>query len=304
MKVKMATVCMNVALDKKKNLEKYLYYIEEAAKNEADLIVFPEQSLQGYLTDLTAMNMAPGSGNEFDYQYQNAEPVPQGDSVRAVIDAAEKWNIYVVFGMTEKDPDIDHKLYNTAVLAGPEGYIGSYRKVHQPDDELHSYYCGSDFPVFDTRIGKIGMLICYDKWFPESTRELALGGAQILIMPTATCFADAADPDYENDYGYYTFELMDKVRALENQTFFIASNQVGMSGRSNYFGNSKIVKPNGKIAVETGGEEKIVYYTSEDLCEEIYKAKHSFAGMSFLKDRHPGAYRRISIPSPASNYNG
>lgn len=303
MKVKMATVCMNVALDKKKNLEKYLEYIDEASKNGADLIVFPEQSLQGYLTDLTAMNMSAGSENEFEYQYVNAELVPEGESVKAVIDSAKKNNIYVVFGMTEKDPDIDHKLYNTAVLVGPEGYVGSYRKVHQPDDELHSYYAGNEFPVFDTKIGKIGMLICYDKWFPESTRELTLGGAQLLIMPTATCFADASNPDYENDYGYYTFELMDRVRALENQTFFIASNQIGMSGRSNYFGNSKIVTPDGKVAVETGGEEKIVYYTSEDIAAEIYKAKHAFAGMSFLKDRHPGAYQRMAVSSPTSNYN-
>ncbi|MCQ2248230.1 MAG: carbon-nitrogen hydrolase family protein [Treponema sp.] len=302
MKIKMATVCMNVQMDKKANLEKYLKYIDEAASNGANLVVFPEQSLQAYLSLVIGMDYSKTQSNDFAYQYRNAETVPDGPSVQAVIKKAMEKKIYVVFGMTEKDSETSYKLYNTAVLVGPDGYVGKYRKVHQPADELHVYYGGDDFPVFDTAIGKIGMLICYDKWFPESTRELALKGAQIMILPTATAWDDPDAKDYENDYAYYTYAINDRIRALENQTFFISSNQIGPSGKSVYFGYSSIVTPDGKIGATTADKEGLAYYTTEDLEEETYLAKSKFAGLSFLKDRKPGAYKNIAVPVPSSNY--
>ena len=303
MKVKFATVCMHVTYDKQENLAKYLDFIDEAADNGADLIVFPEQSLQGYLTNVVAMDVSLTDRNEFDYQYENAEIVPDGPSTLRITEKAQERGIHVVIGMTEKDTETDYKLYNSAVLVGPDGYIGTYRKVHQPMDELHSYYGGDSFPVFQTSLGRIGLLICYDKWFPETTRELVLGGAEILVMPTATAFSDPDACDYSTDYAYYTFDLHDKVRALENQTFFIGSNQVGVCGLSTYFGHSNIVSPMGRIVSTTGDKEGIAYYTSENLLEETFKAKRAFAGMNFLKDRRPSTYTRLNASSGSSNYN-
>lgn len=303
MKVTFASVCMNVALNKSENLKKILSQIDAAAEHGADLVVFPEQCLQGYLTSVVAMDMSCTDKDEFAYQYANAETVPDGPSVRKIVEKAQEKGIYVVFGMTEKDADIDYKLYNTAVLTGPDGYVGKYRKVHQPADELHAYYGGKEFPVYDTRIGKIGMLICYDKWFPETTRELVLHGANILVLPTATAFSDPQAADFDTDYAYYTFELMDRVRALENQTFFVAANQVEWSGASRYFGNSKIVAPNGRVVAETGFQEGIAYYTTEDLDKETFEAKHCFAGLNFLKDRHPTLYTAIGSESLFANYS-
>lgn len=303
MKVTFASVCMNVELNKEHNLNKILNTIDEASEKGADLIVFPEQCLQGYLTNVVSMDMSNGDKDEFVYQYENAETIPDGPCVQQIITKAKEKNIYVVFGLTEKDTEVDYKLYNTAVLTGPDGYVGKYRKVHQPADELHVYYGGTSFPVFDTKIGKIGMLICYDKWFPETTRELVLNGAQILTLPTATAFSDPEKADYKTDYAFYTFELMDRVRALENQTFFIGANQVEWSGKSRYFGNSKIVSPNGRVVSATGFKEGIVYYTAENMQKEIYDAKHCFAGLNFLKDRHPLLYSGISSESVYSNYN-
>ena len=302
MKVTFASVCMHVALDKEKNLSKILSTIEEAAGQGADLIVFPEQCLQGYLTNVVAMDMSNGEKDEFNYQYRYAETVPDGPSVQCILKKAQEKGVYVVFGMTEKDAAVDYKLYNTAVLVGPEGYIGKYRKVHLPADEVHAYYGGQSFPVFQTKIGKIGMLICYDKWFPETTRELVLNGAEILVLPTATAFSDPEAADYNSDYAFYTFELMDRVRAVENQTFFVAANQVEWSGQSRYFGNSKIVAPNGRVMAETGFQESIAYYTTEDFQKETFDAKHSFAGLNFLKDRRPSLYGAIGADSVFSNY--
>lgn len=302
MKVTFASVSMNVKLDKAQNLSKILNTIDQAAEKGADLIVFPEQCLQGYLTNVVGMDMSNGEADEFNYQYQNAELVPEGPSVQSIAKKAQEKGVYVTFGMTEKDSQVDYKLYNTAVLVGPEGYIGKYRKVHQPADEIHVYYGGDSFPVFETKIGKIGMLICYDKWFPETTRELVLNGADILALSTATAFSDPEAADYDTDYAFYTFELMDRVRALENQTFFVGANQVEWSGKSRYFGNSKIVAPNGRVVAQTGFQEGIAYYTTEDLQEETFDAKHCFAGLNFLKDRHPSLYGKISADSVYSNY--
>ena len=160
---KIATCCIHCEYDKAANLKKYMEYIDEAAANGANLVVFPEQSLQAYLTDLGAMPLS-----DYTYQHDNAEVVPEGASTQALIKKAKEKDVYIIYGMTEKSAVDDCILYNTMVLVGPEGYVGKYRKVHLPGDELHIYTAGTEFPVYDTKIGKIGMLICYDKSFPES----------------------------------------------------------------------------------------------------------------------------------------
>ena len=294
---------MNVVYNKKENLAKYIRYIDEAADNGADLILFPEQSLQGYLRSLVAMDVSANTQtNEFLYQYENSETVPDGPSVSAIIEKAKERGIYVSFGMTEKDETTDCKLYNTAVLVGPEGFVGRYRKVHQPADEVHSYYSGNDFPVFDTSIGKIGMLICYDAWFPESGRELALKGADIILKPTATCFS-TDDKNYEEDQAYYSYDLCEKATALHNNVFFISANQTGMSGTSDYFGHSNIIAPNGRVLSTTGNQEGIAYYETTDIKKDIYWARVQFAGLNFLKDRKPSAYSELTAANVFCNNN-
>lgn len=289
--VKLATACIHCVYNKEKNLEKYFSYIDQAAKEGAKLIAFPEQSLQGYLPSLVEMDF-----EEFHYQYHNAELVPEGVSVQKVIAKAKEKDIYVVFGMTEKDPDDDNKMYNTMVLVGPEGYIGKYRKVHLPFDELHTYYPGKEFPVFQTRIGKIGMLICYDKSFPESARELALGGAEIMVMSTAWPFENPENSgNVENDELYYVYKTYDQIRPLENMCFFMSSNQVGLTGKIHYFGCSNIVSPQGHI-IATTGENEGVAYAEVDLKEEIHFARtEEFGGLNMLKDRQIKAYKRLAL---------
>ena len=104
---KLATASMRVTYDKLLNLKKYISLIEEAAGQGADLLVLPEQSLQGYLPSMTQFDKA-----HYRYQYENAETVPDGASVRLIIEKAVEKKIYVVFGMTEKDADFDYKLFN------------------------------------------------------------------------------------------------------------------------------------------------------------------------------------------------
>lgn len=297
--VKIATCCMNCEYDKSKNLAKYIKYIDEAAGQGANLIVFPEQSLQAYLKNLGAMPFS-----DYEYQHTNAEVVPAGPSTQTLIAKAKEKNVYIIYGMTEKSAVDDCILYNTMVLVGPEGYVGKYRKVHLPADELHIYTAGTEFPVYDTAIGKIGMLICYDKSFPESARELAVGGAQLIVMSTAWPIADVTKTnptDVVTDMMYDRYVMYDKVRAVENQVPFISSNQFGKAGDIEYIGYSSITDGNGTLLATTGYAEGIAYAEFEDLAKSIYEYKmQSFIGLQGLKDRQPIAYKRMA--SEASSY--
>lgn len=283
-----ATVSMHVVYDKKKNLEMYFKYIDEAANKGAKLIVFPETSLQGYLDNLGVFKKST-----VIYQHENAEVVPEGASTQALIRKAKEKNIYIIYGMTEKDPNQVGKLYNTAVLVGPEGYIGKYQKVHLPMDEAHVFYPGNEINVFDTKIGKIGMLICYDKNYPEVARILAAKGAEMIVMPTAWSLDEnGANP--ETNYSVYSYDLLDKVRALENQAIFISSNQVGVTGDIDFFGRSRIVNPLGVVLAEILYEEGMATYRL-DVQKEVQDARTvGLFGLNLMKDRRPEMYHEIA----------
>lgn len=299
--VKVATCCIHCVYDKSVNLKKYMDFIDEAASNGANLIVFPEQSLQAYLQDLGAMPLS-----DYTYQHDNAEVVPDGESTQALIAKAKEKNVHIIWGMTEKSAYDDCIMYNTMVLVGPEGYIGKYRKVHLPGDELHIYTPGTEFPVYDTSIGKIGMLICYDKSFPESARELAIGGAQLIVMSTAWPIADTSKTSAEavtSDMMYDRYTMYDKVRAVENQVPFISSNQFGKTGNIEYIGYSSITDGNGTLLATTGYSEGIAYAEFEDLDKSIYSYKvNSFIGLQGLKDRNVAAYKRLAAEEKTYKY--
>ncbi|WP_434579252.1 carbon-nitrogen hydrolase family protein [Thermoanaerobacterium thermosaccharolyticum] len=283
---KIATTCINCVYDTQENLKKYFKYIDEAAAQGAELIVFPEQSLQGYLPSLTELQL-----ESLDYQYKNAEVVPDGPSTQKIISKAKEKSVYIIYGMTERDADRFDVLYNTMVLVGPEGFVGKYRKVHLPLDEMHIYYPGNDFPVFETSIGRIGMLICYDKAFPESAREMALKGAEILVMSTAWPFEDAESQDLKTDRMKFLYDLYDQARAAENQCFFVSSNQYGKTGSITYLGCSQITSPSGEILVSTGNKEGFVI-ADVDIKGDIIKGRtRGFLGLNLLKDRKPDVYR-------------
>lgn len=280
MKCKLATVSMNVTYDIKINIQKYFQYMEEAHAEGADLIVFPEQSLQGYIPSLKEI-----SSESVNYQYEHAESVPGGDNLEQVITKAKEYGMHVILGMTEIEGD---KLYNTMVLIGPQGYIGKYRKVHQPGIEGEIYTCGNEFPVFDTSLGKIGMLICFDKVFPEMSRILTLKGAQILVMSTA--WGLSLSPErWKEDPKLRAYMLYDCVRAMENQCFFISSDQFGKCGDLFYPGHSNIVAPTGIPIASTGFAEGIVY-AEVDVEHDIQNAKESYYDLQ--KRRHPEVYRK------------
>lgn len=148
------------------NLEHSLELAREAAINGANLIVLPELANTGYLF---------GTRQE---AFLHAELIPEGPSMQAWLDFARKHQVYLAAGLAERD---GVQLFDSAVLVGPGGFIGKYRKAHLWNREKLWFTPGNlGFPVFDTPIGRIGLLICWDIWFPEVPRLLSLQGADII----------------------------------------------------------------------------------------------------------------------------
>jgi predicted amidohydrolase len=285
---KIATCAFPGTYDVDKSVELHLSYIEEAKAAGASLVVFPETSLQGYPRNATLMD----TEHTLRATQATAEMVPDGANVAKLIAAAKEQEIYVIFGLTEavEQPGV---LYNTMVLAGPEGYIGKYRKVHVGITEQVFWRRGEQWPVFDTAIGKIGMLICYDKMWPESTRELTLGGAEILIMSTAWCNM-AGHGEGEDNLWVRQYKLYDQVRAAENARWFISSNLVGELGGLDFFGLSQIIDPFGDVVATTGTDKVGLVFADIDIKSGLAEASAINQGAFLIRDRRPETYKILT----------
>jgi len=211
--------------DKTDNIRKIEQTTQHARKQGAELIVFPELSLTGYVVR--------------DEIYELAEPIP-GPATEAVEKIAQKTKTYIVFGMPELSEKAQATIHNTAVLVGPEGLIGKYQKMYLPThsvfEEKRYFRPGYQAAAFDTKLGKIGLIICYDIFFPEVSRLTRLEGAQLIVCISAS-------PAIRRMF----FETLTVARALENTAFLAYVNLVGIEDGLQFCGGSKLVGPNGRI---------------------------------------------------------
>jgi predicted amidohydrolase len=248
-RLKVATVCMNAVLDKEANLQTFYRYMKEAAAQGVQLIIFPEVSLQqnpswGFLS------VHEPTQAELKYLRDTAETVP-GKSTDSIVAKARELDIYVVFGMTEKESE-DGPLYNTSVFLGPDGVIGKYRKNNLWDAENgegNEHLCwkrGTELVVADSPWGKVGLMICIDMAHLLGPK-LAARGADLLV--TASAWPRVAGDNYEK----HTVQ-----NAVEAQRWHVVSNQVGPVGYGEDYGHSRIIHPNGEIVADTGGREGMV----------------------------------------------
>jgi predicted amidohydrolase len=215
-----------VSRDPKATLDKIEATVREAAAQGIDLLAFPECAMVG----CEPCDCAEATG-PCDYHLTAAELVP-GPATERIARLAAEFDMYVIFGMAERDADDPRKLYNAAAMVGPEGVMGTYRKVHLGSrpwvTEGITYAPGDRLPVWPTRFGPVGILICYDFWLnPELSRILALKGAR-LIVNSAASFAGPAKRDY--------IVHVTEVRALENQVFTLTSNFVGGQQSADNYG--------------------------------------------------------------------
>lgn len=178
-KLKVAAVASNICFaEVEKNLLNTQKWSLLASEKGAQLVVFPEGSVSGYLNN-ELIEKHYGSRESL---LKVAEPVP-GKSTSKLESYANKTRLFICAGIAERDKD---DIYNTQVLVGPDGYVGKYRKVHPAAIESLIYKSGTEFPVFDVCGFKIGINICADKSFPEAARIMAIKGAEIILMPHCT----------------------------------------------------------------------------------------------------------------------
>ena len=240
----------SVTRDKAATLEKIVQFMRDAAHQGCDLVVFPELALNtwGECEDCLA------HGRPCAWHLEQAELIP-GPSTEAVAKIARELDIHVIFGMEERDPDETGTLYNSAVLIAPEGHVGTYRKIHLGIPlETNRFTPGDRLPVFETRLGPVGISICYDFYNnPELSRILALKGARILVNPTGSVDLPGKGP-------MITYTTL--VRAQENLVYAVSANRVGEQGGARWAGNSVIGGPDfpgfGKVLAEAGREEQLI----------------------------------------------
>lgn len=231
------------------NLCHGLHLAKEAVENGANLIVLPELANTGYAFKTRK--------EAFDH----AEFVPNGPSVEAWMEFARKHQVYLAAGLAERD---GMKIYDTAVLVGPEGFIGRYRKTHLWNQEKLWFTPGDlGLPVFDTPIGRIGLLICWDIWFPETPRLLAMQGADIICSLNNWVWTP---PPLFDATGKCMASYLTITAAHVNNVFIAAANRIGTDRCERFLGCSLIAGTNGwPISEVASAEEQAILYADVDL---------------------------------------
>ena len=220
--------------DKEANLQKIEKLTLKAKEQGADLAIFPEMSLTGYVVR--------------DQFYELAETVP-GPTVEKVETLAKKTGMHIIFGMPELSEKTQATIFNTSVFVGPQGVIGKYRKMYLPThsvfEEKRYFRPGYEPAAFQTGLGNIGLCICYDIFFPEVIRLVRLSGAQLIVCISAS-------PAVRRSY----FETLTCARAIENTAYVAYVNLAGVQDGLQFWGGSRLVSPNGDIVAKAKYDEE------------------------------------------------
>ncbi len=253
--------------NKEANLQKIETLTFKAKEQDADLAIFPELSLTGYVVR--------------DQFYELAETIP-GPTVEKVATLAKKTGMHVIFGMPELSEKTRATVFNTAVFVGPEGLIGKYRKMYLPThsvfEEKRYFRPGYQTAVFQTDLGKIGLCICYDLFFPEVIRLIRLKGAQLIVCISAS-------PAVRRSY----FEILTCARALENTAYLAYVNLTGVEDGLQFWGGSRLVSPAGDVLAKAK-------YDEEDFvtCEVDYSdLRTAETFIPTLKDLRPELFDKL-----------
>ena len=245
--------------------------IADARERGVGLLVLPEAALGGYVESLSGDTEPPPALS------------PDGPELQRVADLAAEMTVCV--GFCEDGGDgIRHNV--AAAVSGGE-LLGLHRKIHMPLDEGRFTTPGESLRAFDTPAGRIGMLICYDKAFPEASRTLALDGAEVLCFLSAwPGSATDAPEELTEDRQWRRAELWDRARAAENSMVVASANQTGRFGTLRFLGGARITNPNGDVVAETGTGGGLAV-AAFDLEATLARARRA---LSPIRDLRPDVY--------------
>jgi len=275
--IKIAAVQMEPKLmETEKNLETILSVVRKTAANHANLIVFPECSLTGYIF---------GSREE---ALSFAETIP-GPSTEKIYSMCRELEAYVIFGLLERE---GNRLFNAAAFVGPRGLIAGYRKNHLPFLGVDRFVDIGDrpFQVHKTPIGNIGIYICYDIVFPESSRVMTLMGADILALPT----------NFPQVRRETLSTYIVSARAIENRVHVVSADRVGSERGYSFAGLSKIVNASGNILALASPDKEEIIYGVVGLESARKKRLAVIPGeyeVNYIEDRRPELYGVITEPN-------
>ncbi len=274
--LRIGAVAAHFGRDLQRALAKVEGIVEDARAAGVGLLVLPDATLGGYLSDLRRPDPAalPPGLTEDSWEVQRLIALA-GDMV-------------VCVGYTEEAlVDGEPRLFNTALCVTGSGVLGRHRKVHRPAGESLVYDAGEGFAAFDTPVGRLGLLIDYDKTFPEAARSLALDGATTLACLSAwpASITDRASR-LPQDRQSRLFDLYDCARAAENQVVWVSSNQTGVMGGLRFLGQAKVVGPGGDILARTSSKGGLAV-AEVDVEVEVARARRV---LHHLRERTPSAY--------------
>ena len=281
--VKVGLVQMSCEKDVVSNIEKAKKEIRNAAANGAQIVCLQELFTSLYFCDV----------EDYD-NFQLAEAIP-GPTTHIMSDLAKELGVVIIASLFEKRAE---GLYHntTAVIDADGTYLGKYRKMHIPDDPAFYekfYFTPGDlgYKVFQTKFAKIGVLICWDQWYPEASRITALMGAEIMFYPTAIGWATSQDEETNKDQ-YNAWQTIQRSHAVANGVPVVSVNRVGFeqNGEMKFWGGSFV----------TNGQGKLLYLASHDQEEttvvEVNKEESNYFRMHwpFLRDRRIDSYQPIT----------
>jgi len=272
-----ALIQMSCTADPSRNLRVALDRIAWAARQGAKLVCLPELFRSLYFCQ------------KQDYKcFELAEKIP-GPTTQLLSTAAKKHKITLVSSLFEKRAG--GLYHNTAVVFGPNGKIlGTYRKMHIPDDPGFNekfYFTPGDtgFQPIDTPVGRLGVLVCWDQWYPEAARLMALRGAQILIYPTAIGWA-RGEKKQVCETQRSAWQTIQRSHAIANGLFVLSINRTGREKNLDFWGTSFIANPMGHVIAEASTDRSQVIQASLRLSETTTTRQH----WPFLRDRRIDAY--------------
>lgn len=276
-RVTLGLVQMAMGDDSDANVSKALAMVDESSKKGASIVCLPELFPYRYFPQERRARVDP-------------EPIP-GPITKRLSEAARESKVALVGGSLYERAR-DGRLYNTSVVFDEAGrMLGKYRKVQIPEDE--SFYekdyfsSGSEYPVFKTRPASLGVLICFDQWYPEPARVEKLAGAEVLFYPTAIGRVDGIE-EAEGDW-QDAWESVQRGHAIANSMIVAAVNRVGREGRMSFWGGSFVCDQFGKVIARADEREQVILASCD-----LELGRRVEEGWGFLRNRKPETYRRLS----------